>query len=158
MVIVFLSCLVTGPYCSHCKTWTYLSNSHRPPVLWDFFNLPNHTECCEKNVNFCYLAQTCLTRWSLNLFTACLWSKNFSHCTFSLPLCSYLNSTLWTYLYALFCVPVLSLRKPTGGKSTINWATWISHAVLMRLKCVEQQRQKDDVNRKHKLAQLHSHK
>lgn len=26
-----------------------------------------------------------------------------------------------------------------GRESTINWATWISHAELMRLKCVEQQ-------------------
>uniref|UniRef100_A0A3Q0RAY2 Uncharacterized protein n=1 Tax=Amphilophus citrinellus TaxID=61819 RepID=A0A3Q0RAY2_AMPCI len=36
--------------------------------------------------------EACLTR-SLNLFTACLWSENFSHSTF-LFLCLCLNSIL----------------------------------------------------------------
>lgn len=34
-----------------------------------------------------------------------------------------------------------------GREHAINWATWIGHAELTRLKCVEQQREECDADR-----------
>lgn len=45
------------------------------------------------------------------------------------------------YVAVYVCVFARALNEEAQGReSTINWATWISHAQLMRLKCVEQRR------------------
>ena len=49
------------------------------------------------------------------------------------------------------CVHACALiEEAQGRESTINWATWISHAELMRLKCVEQHRQEGISDHTHK--------
>lgn len=47
-------------------------------------------------------------------------------------------------LYARVRACVLT-EEALGRESTINWATWISHAELMRLKRVEQEHWEGDV-------------
>ncbi len=74
--------------------------------------------------------------------------------------CLFVNIFHCEHIYVAVCVCAHAhalIEEALGRESTINWATWISHAQLMRLKCVEQQRREGiaDHTHTHKHALTH---
>lgn len=63
-------------------------------------------------------------------------------------------------MWLCVCMPVHScalIEEAQGRESTINWATWISHAKLMRLKCVERQHWEGIADHRHSLSLSDTH-
>lgn len=131
MVIVFLSCLVTGQRCSKhaVKTQIYLSNAHSISAL-RVFTLSNHTGVLrEIKSSALWLA---LIGWPSNLFAACLWPVNVSAhllssfwarkeftCLLALFFFWFINLFSFELIHYIF-VPVLSLRKPRGREAPLT--------------------------------------
>ncbi len=74
--------------------------------------------------------------------------------------CLLVNVFSCEHIYVAVCVCAHAcalIEEALGRESTINWATWINHAKLMRLKCVERQRREGIADHTHTKTRTRTH-